>query len=331
MIRRVRRIIVLAVLLAALVPVGRCALFLYRPVLREPGITVVVPAGAPFGSVASRLEQSGIVSSAAGFKALARLRGATGKIQAGEYLFQTPATPGRVLDRLVAGDIIRLHLTVPEGFSLREITAKLAAAEFADAAAFLPLTTDPEFIRSLGIDADSLEGYLFPETYTFGSRTSSRELLRAMVAQFKKRTPSGLLQQAKKHGLSRHQLVTLASIIQKEAGSNQEMPLISAVFHNRLKKGMPLQADPTVIYGIEEFDGNLTRRHLLEPTPYNTYRMAGLPPGPITNPGSDALQAAADPAPVDYLYFVARGDGSHQFSSTLVEHNAAVRRYQLKR
>lgn len=330
MIRRIRLLIALG-LLAALVPAGRWALFLHRAVLREPGITVVVPAGAPFGSVAAQLEQSGIVSSAAGFKTLARLRGVTAKIQAGEYLFLKPTAPGQVLDRLVAGDIIRLHLTVPEGFSLREIADSLATAEFADAAAFLSLAADPKFIRSLGIDADSLEGYLFPETYAFGSRTASRELLRAMVAEFKKRTPADLLQQAKKHGLNRHQLVTLASIIQKEAGSNQEMPLISAVFHNRLKKGMPLQADPTVIYGIEEFDGNLTRRHLLEPTPYNTYRMAGLPPGPITNPGSDALQAAADPAPVDYLYFVARGDGSHQFSGTLAEHNAAVRRYQLKR
>jgi UPF0755 protein len=331
MIRRIRFVIVLALLLSVLVPAGRWTLFLYRPVLREGSISVVVPAGAPFGSVAAKLEQKGIVSSAAGFKTLARLRGATAKIQAGEYLFQEPATPGRVLDRLVAGDTIRLHLTIPEGFSLREIAARLETSEFTDTTAFLPLTADPEFIRSLGIDADSLEGYLFPETYTFGSRTTSRELLRAMVAQFKKRTPADLLQQARRHGLNRHQLVTLASIIQKEAGSNQEMPLISAVFHNRLKKGMPLQADPTVIYGIKEFDGNLTRRHLLEPTPYNTYRMAGLPPGPITNPGNDALQAAADPAPVDYLYFVARGDGTHQFSSTLAEHNAAVRRFQLKR
>jgi UPF0755 protein len=331
MIRRIRLLIALGLLIAALVPAVRWALFLHRPVLREPGITVVVPPGAAFGSVAVQLEQSGIVSSAAGFKTLARLRGVTGKIQAGEYLFQKPAPPGRVLDRLLAGDIIRLQLTVPEGFSLREIAARLTSAEFVDTAAFLPLATDPEYIRTLGINADSLEGYLFPETYTFGSRTTSRELLRAMVAQFKKRTPADLLQQAKKHGLNRHQLVTLASIIQKEAGSNEEMPLISAVFHNRLKKGMPLQADPTVIYGIEEFDGNLTRRHLLEPTPYNTYRMTGLPPGPIANPGSEALQAAADPAPVDYLYFVARGDGSHQFSSTLAEHNAAVRHFQLKR
>jgi UPF0755 protein len=331
MARRIRLFIALAVLLPVLLLAGRCTLFLIHPVLREPGITVVVPDGAPFGAVAARLEQSGIVSSAAGLKALARLRGDAAKIQAGDYLFNVPATPGRVLDRLVAGDIIRQQLTFPEGFSRQEIAIRLDQAGFADTAAFLPLTADAEFIRSQGIEADSLEGYLFPETYTFSARTSSRQLLLAMVAQFRKHTSPGLLEQAGKHGLNRHQLVILASIIQKEAGNSQEMPLISAVFHNRLKLGMPLQADPTVIYGIREFDGNLTRRHLLEPTPYNTYRMAGLPHGPITNPGRHALQAAANPAPVNYLYFVSRGDGNHQFSSTLAEHNAAVRRYQLKR
>ncbi len=131
--------------------------------------------------------------------------------------------------------------------------------------------------------------------------------------------------------MNRHQFLTLASIVQKEAGNDEEMPIIAAVFHNRLRRGMPLQADPTVIYGIESFDGNITRRHLREHTPYNTYRISGLPPGPIANPGRSALRATANPAPVDYLYFVSRGDGSHHFSKTLAEHNAAVRRYILNR
>jgi UPF0755 protein len=319
----------------ALLPVlyvgGRFALFLTRAVAPFPDRTIVVPPGTSFGRVAEQLHGAGIVASPAQFKLLARLRGDAPKIQSGEYLFVEPATPGRVLDRLVAGDIIRLQLTVPEGFSLFEIAGKLQRLEFADMSSFLSLTTDQAFIRSLGIEAPSLEGYLFPETYTFGSRTTSRQLLTAMVGQFKNHTPPALLQQAEKQGLDLHQLVTLASIIQKEAGNNREMPLISAVFHNRLNMGMPLQADPTVIYGIKEFDGNLTRKHLLDPTPYNTYRIPGLPHGPITNPGSEALQAAANPASVNYLYFVSRGDGSHQFSATLREHNAAVRRYQLRR
>ncbi|MEZ4483867.1 MAG: endolytic transglycosylase MltG [Syntrophotaleaceae bacterium] len=183
----------------------------------------------------------------------------------------------------------------------------------------------------MGIKAASLEGYLFHRAYTFDSRTDSRQLIKAMADQCLSEMTPALLAKAKEQGLNRHQLLTLASIIQKEAGDNSEMPLISAVFHNRLRRGIALQADPTVIYGIENFDGNLTRRHLQEITPYNTYRVPGLPPGPIASPGRAALQAAANPAAVNYLYFVARGDGSHQFSNTLREHNAAVRRYQLKR
>jgi UPF0755 protein len=323
--------VALLILLPTLLVGGRFGLFLLRPAAPESTVTIVVPAGASFARVAEQLRESGVIASAPQFKLLARLRGDAQKIQAGEYLFTQPATPGKILDRLVSGDIVSLQLTVPEGYSLKEISRLLYRLEFADAKSFLPLTGDREFISSLGIEASTLEGYLFPETYTFGSRTSSRQLIAEMVRQFKKNTPPGLLQEAKKHGLDRHKLVILASIIQKEAGNSAEMPLISAVFHNRLRGGIPLQADPTVIYGIADFDGNLTRRHLLDPTPYNTYRMRGLPKGPITNPGADALQAAANPAPVTYLYFVSRGDGTHYFSSTLAEHNAAVRRFQLKR
>ncbi len=152
-----------------------------------------------------------------------------------------------------------------------------------------------------------------------------------MVHQFREHLSAELLAAATAQGMSLHQLVTLASIIQKEAGSPAEMPLISAVFHNRLRRRIPLQADPTVIYGIENFDGNLTRHDLVTRTPYNTYRIPGLPPGPIASPGEDALRAAAFPAAVDYLFFVARGDGSHQFSSNLKDHNKAVRRFQLHR
>jgi UPF0755 protein len=152
-----------------------------------------------------------------------------------------------------------------------------------------------------------------------------------MVRQFESRLAPELLEGAAKIGLDRHRLVTLASIIQKEAGTTSEMPVIAAVFHNRLRRKMPLQADPTVIYGIANFNGNITRKDLRTPTPYNTYRIAGLPPGPIASPGADALRAAAFPAKADYLYFVARGDGTHAFSKDLREHNRAVRHYQLKR
>ena len=329
--RRLYRAIALLAILPVLLIGGRYGLFLLRPVMPEKTVSIVVRPGTPFGRVAEELQDAGVISSTAQFKVLARLRGDAQKVHVGKYLFAQPATPNQVLDRLVTGDTIRLQLTVPEGFSLIEIARKLQELDFPDGASFLPLTSDKTFMRSMGIEAPSLEGYLFPDTYIFGIQTSSRQLIRTMVDHFEERMQAELLQKAKTLGLDRHGLVTLASIIQKEAGNNQEMPLISAVFHNRLQSGMRLQADPTVIYGLEVFDGNLTRRHLRETTPYNTYRMSGLPPGPITNPGIEALIAAANPAKVDYLYFVGRGDGTHQFSTTLQEHNAAVRRYQLKR
>ncbi len=318
-------------LLPILIGGGRYALFLRQTIAPPAAITISVPKGISFGAVAHKLRSAGIISSVVCFKLLARWRGNTAAIQAGDYYFAGPKTPGQILERLVTGDVERHRLTIPEGFSRKQISERLQQSDFRDAAAFLPLTSDAALICTLGIKSATLEGYLFPETYTFDSRTSSQQLIQAMVAQCLAELTPVLLAKAKEQGLNRHQLLTLASIIQKEAGNNSEMPLISAVFHNRLRLGIALQADPTVIYGIKDFDGNLTRRHLRKITPYNTYRVAGLPPGPIASPGRAALRAAANPAGVNYLYFVARGDGNHQFSKTLREHNAAVRRYQLKR
>ncbi|MDW7758795.1 MAG: endolytic transglycosylase MltG, partial [Desulfuromonadales bacterium] len=262
---------------------------------------------------------------------LARWRGEAGRVKAGEYRFAEAAAPGEVLKRLVAGDVIQYRFTVPEGLTLAEIARKLAAEGRGDGDSFLQLAQDADFIHSLGVEAKTLEGYLYPETYTLVATTEEKELLQAMVRQMKARLTEELLAGARARGLSVHELLTLASIIQKEAGNEAEMPIIGGVFHNRLQRGMRLQSDPTVIYGVKDFDGNLTRRHLEEWTAYNTYRIAGLPPGPIASPGEPALRAAAFPAEVNYLYFVGKGDGTHVFSTTLREHNDAVRRYQLKR
>ncbi len=328
--RRLFFCIIALILSPLLIGGGSYALFLQKSVSPPAPITISIARGSSFGAVARNLYDAGIVSNVFGIKLLARLRGDAAAIQAGDYLFAEPATPGQILDRLVAGDVQLHRLTIPEGFSIKEIAERLQGSAFQDSATFLSLTREPAFINELGIKAVSLEGYLFPETYTFDSRTNSRQLIKAMVDQCLAELTPVLLAKAKEQNLNRHQLLTLASIIQKEAGDNSEMPLISAVFHNRLRRGIALQADPTVIYGVKDFDGNLTRRHLREITPYNTYRVPGLPPGPIASPGRAALEAAANPANVNYLYFVARGDGSHKFSSTLREHNAAVRRYQLK-
>lgn len=297
-----------------------------------PAPTVVeIEAGSSFTLVANRLEDAGIISDAVRFTWLARWRGATARIHAGEYLFDSAARPDEVLGRLVAGDIRRFQITIPEGFNLREIAARLTETGIGTTEEFLAPCYDSGFIKELAVEADSLEGYLFPETYTYTSSTTPRQLLRAMVDQLNRHLSPAMLERAAALDMNRHQLLTLASIIQKEAGNVMEMPLISAVFHNRLKRGIALQADPTVIYGIADFDGNLTRKHLETPTPYNTYRKRGLPPGPIASPGLFALRAAVNPAESKALYFVARGDGTHEFSATLKEHNRAVRRYQLRR
>lgn len=290
---------------------------------------VQIRPGTSLSGVAVQLKEAAVVNDALKFALLARWEGVAGQIKAGEYLFARPATPREVLRRLVAGDVRRIQLTIPEGLNLREVAQRVAAAEVCSAEEFLALASDPRQAARYDIPAETLEGYLFPETYTLESTTTAEQLLAAMIAQSHAALTPELLAAGRALGLNRHQPVNLASIIQKEAGHDAEMPLISAVFHNRLRRGMLLQADPTVIYGVADFDGNLTRKHLETPTPYNTYRRRGLPAGPIANPGRQALHAAAHPADVDYLYFVSRGDGTHVFSHTLQQHNRAVRRYQL--
>lgn len=317
------------ILLCLLAAGGHVAFFLLNPVDPGPEKVFTVAPGSGLSQVARQLKAERLIGNARYFVLLARLKGAVTGIQAGEYLFSAPATPGSVLGRLTRGDVRQLTLTIPEGLSLKEIAQSVEDQGTGQAEEFLHLAFDSEFIASLGIEAASLEGYLFPDTYSFAKGTSERQLIRIMVDEIHSHLDAKLLADAEKVGLSAHELLTLASIVQKEAGRIDEMPLISAVYHNRLRRGMRLQADPTVIYGIADFDGNLTRRHLRERTPYNTYRVGGLPPGPIASPGKEALEAAANPTVSDALYFVSRGDGSHVFSGNLRDHNKAVRRYQL--
>lgn len=319
--------LLLALTLLTLVVGGQYAFFLLRPVTPPGQRVVIVESGASFNSIAHKLKDRGVIGNVANFKLLARWRDAGSQIQAGSYEFVRPATPGEVLTRLTSGDTLQQSFTIPEGFSLNQIAEKLEAEGCGPASSFMALAVDPEFIKSLGLEVDSLEGYLFPETYAFGPESTQERLIQSMVRQAKKRLSSDLLAQAGAVNLNQHELITLASIIQKEAGNKEEMPIISSVFHNRLKKGMRLQADPTVTYGLTEFSGKITKKHLLTETPYNTYRIAGLPAGPIACPGEDALRAAANPADTDYLYFAAKGDLTHEFSRTLEEHNAAVRKY----
>lgn len=286
-----------------------------------------IAPGSSLIRVADELQQKNIIRQALILRLLAKWNGQEQQIQAGKYLFSTPATPADVLDRLVRGDVIRVGLTIPEGFTLRQIARRIAESGFGDQATLLELAYDADFIAALGVEATSLEGYLFPETYNFVPGTSERSLLRMMVEQFYRTLTDEIREAAQQLGLTLHEHVTLASLIEKETGLTEEMPLIASVFHNRLEANMRLQTDPTAVYDLEDFSGPVTRAHLSNPSPYNTYLIRGLPPGPIASPGLAALKAAVFPAITDYYYFVSKRDGSHHFSRNLKEHNQAIQRY----
>lgn len=305
--------------------------FLFSPHSPSAPVSVEVQPGSSVSRIAGDLEDAGVIRSALAIRLIARWSKQENKVQAGRYFFEYSASPEDIFQRLVQGDVEKVSLTIPEGFTLEQIIERIDHEGYGHKERLEELAQNTTFIKELDITAESLEGYLFPETYLFAPGIDEKELLTMMVRQFRRHMTEQLKQTAKKSGLNLHQLVTLASIIEKETGVVEEMPLISSVFHNRLERRIPLQTDPTVIYGIADFDGNITRRHLETPNPYNTYLNKGLPPGPIASPGLNALKAAAQPEKSPYLYFVARGDGTHQFSKSLKEHNAAVRKYQLRR
>ena len=301
------------------------------PGTEDETLTVYIPRGAPFAQVVNILEQNGLVRSRLFFRALGHFYNAPRQIKAGEYEFTRAMTPGEILKKLVDGDVKKHPIVVPEGFTVRKIAARLAAESIVQEKEFLRLARDRDVLASLNIPGQSAEGFLFPDTYNFERGLDAAAILQKMAEQFRAKVTADMIAKAGEQGFNLVEWVTLASIIEKETGLKSEMPLVAAVFRNRLKNKMPLQSDPTVIYGIENFDGNLTRRHLERQNPYNSYLNRGLPPGPICSPGLDALRAALNPAPVKYLYFVSRNDGSHHFSETLPEHSRAVRKYQINR
>lgn len=318
--------------LAVVVFLVQTVLFLTTPAGPEGSVIVRIYPGATLSRVAEILEERGAVSSARKFVWLARLTGKGARIKAGEYDLNPALKPSEVLDVLAEGKA-RLHqVTIPEGYTVAQIAAALEEAGLARAERFKAVCADPHLAASLGVEGADLEGYLFPDTYNLAFYMTEEAIARLMVRRFLS-VWKRLEGEAPVQGLSMRETVTLASIVEKEAARREEMPLISAVFHNRLSRGMKLQADPTVIYGLaDQFDGNLTRSHLRCPdNPYNTYCQEGLPPGPIGNPGEAALRAAIKPARVNYLYFVSRNDGTHKFSASLAEHNAAVRAFQASR
>ena len=292
---------------------------------------VTIQPGTSFTDIARILETNGIVRDHRSFYLLARIREAIPKVKAGEYEVHTNMTPSEVLAKLIRGDVIKYPITIPEGFNLIQVGEILEKAGVSSQRAFLDKARDPNFVTSLGLEGDSLEGYLFPDTYNFPKGFGEEPVIRQMVSRFNA-VYAPLAKRADQLGLSRRDVVILGSMIEKEAMDDQERRMISAVFHNRLQRGMALQSDPTAIYGVkmakDRTDKRITRQDLLRKSPYNTYHITGLPKGPIANPGIKSLQAALNPADVDYLYFVSKNDRTHYFSSTLEEHNRAVNRYQ---
>jgi UPF0755 protein len=299
------------------------------PMFRGETRRIVIPPGSTFHQVAQTLDEEGLLRSPTRFYLLARIAGIAEQVQAGEYELSTAMIPPVILYKLVTGDVVKYRVTIPEGYTIQQIAARLEKRKIIDEQeGFVSIAFSSDFTSMLGIEGESVEGYLFPDTYLFPTRIIPDQVIRKMVGNFRHVYTAEFSQRAAELGMTDHEIVILASIIEKETGVPEERPLISAVFHNRLKRGIPLCSDPTVIYGLEAFDGNLRKRDLEKRTPYNTYLIRGLPPGPIANPGKESIRAALFPAPVRYLYFVSRNDGSHHFSTTLREHNKAVRRYQ---
>jgi UPF0755 protein len=293
--------------------------------------TLTIRSGEGFGSITAQLQACGLIRTPFKFRLYARFAGYHTQLKAGEYELSGQMTPRQILETIKGGKVRLYRVTIPEGYQLRQIAEVIAAAGFGNAQDFQRLATDPEVARTAGIEADTLEGYLFPDTYHFPKGLAQRAIIDAMVKRFQAEMTDEWRARAREIDLTLHEVVTLASIIEKETGDPAERPLISSVFHNRLRKGMRLETDPTVIYGIQDFNGNLTRKDLRRPTPYNTYVIKGLPPGPIASPGQAALEAALYPAESDYLFFVSRRDRTHQFSTNWKDHNKAVREYQLRR
>ena len=278
--------------------------------------------------IALLLQDAGVIRSTWTFLALAYLQGSLKRLQSGEYEFHPGMSLFEILQKLESGRVVTHQVTIPEGFTVEDIAKLLAGERLADQDRFLAMVQDPMVAARLEVPAARLEGYLFPATYRLTRGMGEEEIIRVMVGRFRQAVPPDFRERAARLGMNPHEIVTLASLIEKEARLDAERPLVSAVFHNRLRQRMPLQSDPTAVYMVPRGQGRITASDLQRKSPYNTYLVQGLPPGPIANPGLASLRAALEPASVNFLYFVAKNDGSHFFSRTLDQHQQAVRLYQ---
>jgi UPF0755 protein len=293
---------------------------------------VTIEPGSGTRAIGQQLIKSGVIRDDMTFRAALWRSGRERGLQAGEFRFDRAMTPIDVIDKIARGEVHVRRITFPEGLNIREMARIFEQQRFGTAAAFIEAARDVSAIRDLDADATDLEGYLFPETYSVPRGTTAAALVALMVARFRQSFTPEMQKAARDLDLSPRAAVSLAALVEKETAQPSERPIVAAVYLNRLRIGMGMQADPTVIYALQRagrYDGNLRREDLSFDSPYNTYRYPGLPPGPIASPGLASLKAAVAPAAVDYLYFVSRNDGSHVFARTLVEHNENVRQYQV--
>lgn len=334
-----KRIVIWGVLLLVLV-VGAGAAWLFSGLgvaykgYEAPEQFVEIPQGAGPASIARRLVSAGVVRDEASFRFELARSGNGRKLQAGEYRFDRPMTVGEVIGKLARGEVYLRPITFREGLTIKQMAELYESKGFGTAAEFTAAAGNGALVNDLDPAARDLEGYLFPDTYALPRKATAEQLVERMVASFRKALTPDIVDKARARGLGVRALVTLASIVEKETGKAEERPLVAAVYSNRLTIGMGLQCDPTVIYALEKagrYDGNIRKEDLQFDSPYNTYRYAGLPPGPIAAPGRASLEAAASPADAPFIYFVSRNDGTHAFAVSLDEHNRNVFEYQKRR
>ncbi len=294
---------------------------------------VEIEPGTGTRTIGRQLVASGVIRDEWTFRLAVFLTGTARQLKAGEYRFAGAMSAKDVVRVLARGEIYLRPVTFPEGLTVLEMSRVYESRGLGSAAAFVAAARDTTAIRTLDPQAADLEGYLFPETYNVPRKMNAAALVGRMVERFLAVYDESMRQEAQAHNLKTRDLVTLASIVEKESASPEERAVIAAVYGNRLRIGMPLQCDPTVIYAMEKaghYSGNLTKKDLQMDSPYNTYRHPGLPPGPIANPGRSSIEAALRPASADYLYFVSRNDGTHVFATTLAEHNKNVKEWQVE-
>jgi UPF0755 protein len=336
MLRWIKRLFVLVIVIA--IGAGAGGWWLYSRIVdpyrgyTAPEVFVDIPSGSGPGVIGQRLIAAGVVRDQMTFRTAIFVSGRARALKAGEYRFANPMHALDVIDKIARGDVYKRLLTFREGLTINEMAQVFEQKGFGTAEEFRKAAMNDQLIADLDPAAPDLEGYLFPETYALPRDTPASVVVQQMVAGFKKAVTADMRAAASQDGLSVRELVTLASLVEKETGAAGERPLVAAVYRNRLKMHMPMQADPTVIYALQKagkYNGNLSRENLQFDSPYNTYKYPGLPPGPIAAPGQASLDAAAKPADVDYVYFVSKNDGSHAFASTLAEHNKNVFTWQV--